>query len=81
MQTAREARQKELLATLEDKPPLFRKVAELSDALAAKVADRASNALLWHVTRGVTIDYTNGALVFDWKHGGTSQLTYAWPEE
>lgn len=77
-----ENEQKELLSTLEDQPLLDRKVSELSDALATEEPDlQHINALLRQVARGVTVDYGNGSLVFAWKHGGESSLTYAWPEQ
>jgi hypothetical protein len=31
--------------------------------------------------KGVVVDYRSGRLVFDWQHGGESDVVYGWPEE
>ncbi len=44
--------------------------------------DRAKlNTVLRQLLKSVVIDYQNGDLVFEWKHGGESSLMFAWPEE
>lgn len=76
-----EAREKAILESLEDAPLLDVKVRELQEALEAPEPDRQRvNALLRQMTRGVTVDYDAGRLVFEWRHGGSSSLTFAMAE-
>jgi hypothetical protein len=59
---------------------LARRLAELSEALANVAEDRRpANALLRTLLSDAVIDWPSGALVFHWKHGGTSALPFAWP--
>lgn len=38
------------------------------------------NAALRYLVSGVVVDWRAGAMVFQWRHGGTSRVTYAMPE-
>ena len=38
------------------------------------------NALLRQLFTAVVVDYQSGDLIFEWHHGATSQVMYAWPE-
>jgi DNA invertase Pin-like site-specific DNA recombinase len=38
------------------------------------------NALLRQLLSGVTVDFTQGSLVFHWRHGGDNWTVFAWPE-
>ena len=77
-----EAEQKEILAKLQDSPLLNLKIDELDRELSAPKPDRRRvNALLRQMARAVIVDYRYGSLVFQWKHGGESRVTYAWPAE
>ncbi len=56
------------------------------DGLAAAVktepVDRgAINAAMRSLMKVVVVNYRAGRLLFDWQHGGESDLMYAWPEE
>lgn len=78
---ALEAEEKTILESLEDAPLLDMKVRELREALEAQAPDRQRvNALLRQMTRGVTVDYDAGQLVFEWRHGGSSYITFAMAE-
>jgi hypothetical protein len=39
----------------------------------------AANALLRTLLSNAVIDWQAGALVFNWKHGGSSALPFEWP--
>lgn len=57
------------------------KVDDLETALAQKTLDRAgANTLLRQLLSSVTVDYENGRLALSWKHGGESEVVYAWPD-
>lgn len=61
-------------------PVLARRLLELEAALQADPLDRPkANAGLRSVLASVVVDYPRGALVFNWKHGGASEIAYAWP--
>jgi DNA invertase Pin-like site-specific DNA recombinase len=77
-----EAEQAATQAIIEDAPLLDLKVTELHKALSARQPDRRKvNALLRQMARAVVVDYTEGRLAFQWKHGGESRVVYAWPTE
>lgn len=60
-------------------PLLARRLSELGEALAAQPINRPIvNSLFRQVLDSVVVDYRSGDLVLKWKHGGESQLTYAW---
>jgi len=40
---------------------------------------RGANAALRSVMSSVVVDFQNGNLVFNWKHGGESEVNCAWP--
>nr|WP_276509952.1 recombinase zinc beta ribbon domain-containing protein [Hyphomicrobium sulfonivorans] len=51
-------------------------------AAIASEGDKAEiNALLRQVLKGVVVDRASGRLRFLWKHGGESELMFAWPED
>lgn len=54
---------------------------ELRTALRDRTDLPRANAALRLLVEAVTVDYQRGALNFQWRHGGTSKLTYAWPAE
>ena len=79
--TEMEAEEAALSAAVEDRPLLSIKVAELTKETAKSVPDRAQvNALLRQMLKGVVVDYPRGKLVFQWKHGGENELTFAMPD-
>ena len=54
----------------------------LEVAAKAEPLDRAAiNAAMRSLMKVVVVNYRSGRLVFDWQHGGESDLLYAWPEE
>ncbi|HEX5439170.1 MAG TPA: magnesium chelatase domain-containing protein [Gemmatimonadaceae bacterium] len=58
------------------------KLADLDGAMRADTLDRtAVNALLRQVFSGITVDAQRGTLMFAWKHGGESEIPFAWPED
>ncbi len=61
-------------------PVLAQRLKELEEALSAKQLNRPrANLLMRSVLTAVVVDYPNGRLNFEWKHGGESSLMYAWP--
>ena len=61
-------------------PVLIKRLKELEASLTGEPLDRPkANALLRSVLSSVVVDYPSGELVFNWKHGGTSAVNYAWP--
>lgn len=61
-------------------PVLSRRLRDLEGALTAEPLDRPkANAMLRSVLASVVVDYPNGRLNFEWKHGGESSIHYAWP--
>nr|MBA3623655.1 recombinase family protein [Methylibium sp.] len=61
-------------------PVLAQRLRDIQTALQAQPLDRPrASALLRRVLRSVVIDYPNGRLTFEWKHGGESSVQYAWP--
>lgn len=75
-----EAQRAKALAKLQDAPLLMMKVEALKLALAEPRPDRRQiNALLRQMARAVSVDWTTGDLVFEWKHGGQSRVTYGMP--
>jgi DNA invertase Pin-like site-specific DNA recombinase len=73
-----EAERAAVAATIADAPLLDMKVTELHDEITAKKPDRQRvNALLRQMARAVVVDYRSGRLVFQWKHGGESELVFA----
>ena len=61
-------------------PVLAKRLRELEASLTGEPLDRPkANALLRSVLSSVIVDYPSGELVFNWKHGGTSSVNYAWP--
>jgi DNA invertase Pin-like site-specific DNA recombinase len=50
--------------------------------LATDSFDRgAVNALLRQLLTGVVVDYTQGCMVFKWRHGGENEVVFGMPEE
>lgn len=75
-----EKEQAGLIAKIEDTPLLGMKVAELEKEVAKAVPDRQRvNALLRQMVRAVTVDYGNGRLIFEWRHGGETSVVFAMP--
>jgi hypothetical protein len=55
---------------------------ELSDALANLSEDcTPANVLLRTLLSAAVVDWRDGALYLQWKHGGESALQYGWPNE
>lgn len=73
------------LAELQDAtsgPYLQRRQSDLLDAVEATPRDPALiNALMRQVFSQVVVDYRTGQLVFEWRQGGTTSVTFGWPEE
>jgi DNA invertase Pin-like site-specific DNA recombinase len=62
-------------------PLVDRKLADLRAALEAETLDRARvNALLRQLLKSIIVDYRSGQIVFQWKHGGESEVTFGWPK-
>lgn len=62
-------------------PVLAKRLKALEVALTEDPLDRPlANAALRSVLSSVVVDYPNGHLIFNWKHGGESSLMYAWPK-
>jgi len=40
-----------------------------------------TNTLLRQLFSSITVDFTQGSLVFYWRHGGENRIVFAWPEE
>lgn len=63
-------------------PFLQRRQSDLLDALEATPPDPVQiNALMRQVFSKVVVDYRTGQLVFEWRQGGTTSVTFGWPEE
>lgn len=61
-------------------PVLAKRLQDIEAALKANPLDRPkASALLRGVLHSVVINYPDGRLVFNWKHGGESSVQYAWP--
>lgn len=57
------------------------KVADLRSTLMAQPLNRTKvNTILRQLLDKVVIDYTWGQLMFHWKHGGVTEINFAWPE-
>lgn len=77
-----EAERKALLAKIEDAPLLTMKIEELEKVISVEKPDNQRvNALLRQMVRSVVVDYNYGSLIFDWRHGGESRVTYAWADQ
>ena len=79
-----EATRKALLDRQEEiMGPLVRhRLDDLDNALATDPMDRQKvNVLLRELLDAVIVDYPDGILRFQWKHGGESQVTFGWPKE
>lgn len=58
------------------------KLAELKRLADAEPLDRtALNAIVQQTVARVDVDSDNGLLLFQWKHGGESEIVYAMPKE
>ncbi len=74
-----EAKKAALEARIQDAPLLGMKVAELADEIEKRKPDRQRiNGLLRQMARAVVVDVKRGRLVFQWKHGGESEMIFAW---
>ncbi len=63
-------------------PLLRKKLRDFAAAFAGEPLDRsAANAILRQLFASVTVDYGAGLLRFAWKHGGESEMEFAWPED
>ena len=63
-------------------PLLRKKLHDLGGAFATEPFDRsAANAILRQLFASITVDYGAGLLRFAWKHGGESEIAFAWPED
>jgi len=61
---------------------LASRIADLKTTLGVAPLDRRkANAQLKAILSGVEVDYDAGALVFEWTHGGTNSIHYAFPTE
>jgi hypothetical protein len=62
-------------------PFVGRRLAELDAALTSETLDRkAVNTLLRQLLTGATVDYLRGRVVVEWRHGGSSEVVFAWSE-
>ena len=62
-------------------PVLAQRLKALEEALTTDPLDRPlANAALRSVISSVMVDFHNGNLIFNWKHGGESSVNYAWPK-
>jgi hypothetical protein len=62
-------------------PLVERRLADLEAALSAEPFDVGrANVALRQTLSGVTVNYLTGELEFEWVHGGSSRLLFAWPE-
>jgi DNA invertase Pin-like site-specific DNA recombinase len=60
-------------------PVLAQRLKALEVALTAEPLDRPlANVALRSVLTSVVVDFPNGILIFNWKHGGESSVTFAW---
>ena len=60
-------------------PVLINRFERLEAALEEQPLDYAkANFILAELMNKVTVDWQDGTLVFDWAHGGQSEITYAW---
>jgi DNA invertase Pin-like site-specific DNA recombinase len=58
-----------------------RKCEELEEALAQSPMNRAAvNALMRQLFEGIAVDAVNGRLLLEWRHGGQSEIMFAWPK-
>jgi DNA invertase Pin-like site-specific DNA recombinase len=56
------------------------RVTDLETMLNERGMDRAAvNVLLRQLFNGIVVDHASGRLVFQWRHGGESTVTYGWP--
>lgn len=63
-------------------PLVKARMAQLVKAAHTADLDRQGiNALLRQLCTGVIVDYNEGLLVFQWRHGGESSIVFAWPNE
>lgn len=63
-------------------PLLGRKLDDLQAALSANPIDHnRANAVLRQLFAGVIIDWRSGCLELQWKHGGYTEILYAWPNQ
>ena len=61
-------------------PIVQRRLSALADCFREPLDIAAANGLLRQAAAGVTVDYLNGLLLVDWRHGGQSQVRYTLPE-
>jgi DNA invertase Pin-like site-specific DNA recombinase len=63
-------------------PMVEERLKQIDEALEAPEQDRRRiNVLLRQLFTGIVVDYPDGQLVFQWKHGGVSQVFFAFPDE
>ncbi|MCW4117060.1 recombinase family protein [Aurantimonas sp. MSK8Z-1] len=63
-------------------PFLKRRQDDLLNALEATPPDPVVvNGLMRQVFSKVVVDYRKGQLAFNWRQGGTTSVTFAWPED
>lgn len=63
-------------------PMILKRIEELRDALEGDELNRhEANTHMRIVFERVTVDQASGMLAFEWKHGGVTEVVYAWPEE
>lgn len=61
-------------------PVLAQRLRDLEGTLSARPLDRPkANAQMRSLLTSVVVDYPNGLLNFEWKHGGNSSISYTWP--
>lgn len=84
---ALEAERKEIWGSQADLSPSYvaKLLESLTDALRAASGDAidapAVNAALRYLVKDIVVDWESGDLVFVWRHGGTSSITYGMPYE
>jgi hypothetical protein len=63
-------------------PLVLQRLDTLEAALREPAIDRTKvNVLLRQLLTAAVVDYRTGQLVLHWKHGGESDVMFAWPEE
>ncbi|MFZ5685524.1 MAG: recombinase family protein [Pseudomonadota bacterium] len=63
-------------------PMVRRRVKALERALTEEPLDKAAvNAALRAICDRVTVNWGTGFLQFQWRHGGRSEVIFAWPDE
>jgi hypothetical protein len=86
LEAEREEKHKELRG-LEDRraevagPLIAERLSRLMAAFQTPELDRRQvNVLLRQLLTGVVVDYQEGWLVLEWRHGGLSTVQFAWPD-